>query len=194
MIWRVGDGTSINIWGDRWIPSPSTYAIQTPIWILDSEAKVSSLTDPVTNWWNIPLINEALHAEEAIVVCNIPICLQRQKDRLVWVGTKNGDFTVRSAYHIAKNRIEANHGSSSIPVGGSNIWKIVWNMKVPAATKMFLSKACNNILPTKLNLHKKGVTENSLCPICCQEEESVEHILWNYEAARDVWAICSNKV
>jgi hypothetical protein len=28
MMWRVGDGRSIKIWEDRWIPSPSTYSIQ----------------------------------------------------------------------------------------------------------------------------------------------------------------------
>jgi hypothetical protein len=36
--------------------------------------------------------------------------------------------------------------------------------------------------------------EDSLCPICKQEGESVEHILWTCESARDVWAECSSKL
>ena len=31
MSWRVGDGKSIKIWHDRWLPSPTTYAIQSPV-------------------------------------------------------------------------------------------------------------------------------------------------------------------
>ena len=30
-VWRVGNGESIKIWGDRWIMSPTSYAIQSPI-------------------------------------------------------------------------------------------------------------------------------------------------------------------
>lgn len=77
LIWRVGDGKSIKIWGDRWIPSPSSFAIQTPLRFLDCEEKVCSLIDPETHWWNIPLLNEVFNAEEAIIVSSIPICSRR---------------------------------------------------------------------------------------------------------------------
>lgn len=60
--------------------------------------------------------------------------------------------------------------------------------------RVFLWKACSNILPTKLNLEKRSVVEDSLCPICRLEGESVEHILWTCESARDVWAACNNKI
>jgi hypothetical protein len=36
LIWRVGDGSAIHIWGDRWIPNPTTFMIQTPRRILGS--------------------------------------------------------------------------------------------------------------------------------------------------------------
>jgi hypothetical protein len=54
----------------------------------------------------------------------------------------------------------------------------------------FLWKACNGILPTMVNLHKKGISDDSLCPICRREEESVGHIIWNCPSARDVWSEC----
>jgi hypothetical protein len=25
LLWRVGNGESINIWGDKWLPSPTTF-------------------------------------------------------------------------------------------------------------------------------------------------------------------------
>jgi hypothetical protein len=44
-IWRVGNGQSIRIWGDRSLPTPYSYTIQTPPRILEHESKVSSLID-----------------------------------------------------------------------------------------------------------------------------------------------------
>jgi hypothetical protein len=45
LVWRVGNGQSIKIWGDRWILSPSMYSIQSPPRILDREDKVGALID-----------------------------------------------------------------------------------------------------------------------------------------------------
>ena len=113
LIWRVGNGESVKIWGDRWIPYPSTYAIQTPPWILDKESKVSALIDENTHWWNSSLVSEIFGAEEAALIFNIPISPARQHDTLVWLETKNGEFSVKTAYHMAKENMEASNGSSS---------------------------------------------------------------------------------
>lgn len=39
-------------------------------------------------------------------------------------------------------------GESSQPYSRSPTWKVIWNLQTPNAVKMFLWKACNNILPT----------------------------------------------
>jgi hypothetical protein len=30
LIWRIGDGSKINIWGDRWLPTPTSHEVQSP--------------------------------------------------------------------------------------------------------------------------------------------------------------------
>jgi hypothetical protein len=65
LFWRVGDGQSISIWGDKWLPKPTPHIIQSPIRSLDSSAKVCDLLDRDTNWWKIDLIHEIFHREEA---------------------------------------------------------------------------------------------------------------------------------
>jgi hypothetical protein len=42
--------------------------------------------------------------------------------------------------------------------------------------KIFLWKACDNILPTKENLFKKGIVLDLKCPICYLEAEDLMHI------------------
>ena len=41
--WVVGDGRSIKIWGEKWIPSMESGRIITSRTSMDSEAKVASL-------------------------------------------------------------------------------------------------------------------------------------------------------
>jgi hypothetical protein len=103
MLWRVGNGRSIKIWGDKWLPSLMTFAIQSLVHILDSEAKVCELIGPDMQWWNIPLIKENFMEEVVEKICSMAICPRTQHDRAVWMGNKNDDFSVRSAYHLAKD-------------------------------------------------------------------------------------------
>jgi hypothetical protein len=187
LIWRVGDGTSINIWTDCWIPVPSTFKIQTPVRILNGDAKVSELIDGSSNWWNISLVHEIFSKEEADMICGLPICPGRQSDRLVWVGTKNGLFSVKSAYHLAKDSYDSSNGVCSNAVANVQQWKNVWCIKGAPVVKTFLWQACNEILPTRANLFRKHIISSPLCPICKTESETVAHVLWVCPAAKDVW-------
>jgi hypothetical protein len=58
LVWRVGDGCSIKIWEDRWVDSPSTYAIQSPVNGLNEGARVCDLIDNINNGWNKNLLEE----------------------------------------------------------------------------------------------------------------------------------------
>ena len=77
------------------------------------DAKVSSLIDEDTCWWNFKLVQDIFNREEADIICNIPVYPQRQHDKLIWASTKNGEFSMRSAYHLVFDRKEGNRGSCS---------------------------------------------------------------------------------
>jgi hypothetical protein len=74
---------------------------------------VSALVDNATMWWNISLVRSIFSEEESTMICSMPICPQRQQDRLVWLGTRNGVFSVKSAYHMAKKTIDCSRGECS---------------------------------------------------------------------------------
>jgi hypothetical protein len=173
--------------------SPTTYTIQTPVSILDNEAKVCKLIDPDTNWWNIPLIKELFREEEVEMICGMAICPRTQQDRVVWVGNKSGLFIVRSAYHIAKELENREVGSYSSGDKLTILWNKIWKIQVPRVVSLFLWQAYNNVLPTKENLFKRKITDDPLCPVCLMEVETIGHALWSCTTACNVWMEMSAK-
>ncbi|KAG2536237.1 hypothetical protein PVAP13_9NG175938 [Panicum virgatum] len=58
LIWRVGDGTRINIWSDPWIPNGVSRKSCNPRGRLILN-KVADLIDPATGQWDQELIQDA---------------------------------------------------------------------------------------------------------------------------------------
>jgi hypothetical protein len=156
LIWMIGDGRDVRIWQDKWLPTPTTYAIQSPRVVLPDHARVSCLIDPNSRWWNRQLLNYIFSINEASIISNIPLSRYGHKDKMIWRGTTTGDFTVRSAYHMEKERSDANRGECSVQSDLNNLWKKIWGLKVHNPLKKILWRACHNILPTRDNLQFKG--------------------------------------
>lgn len=183
----VGNGASIAIWHDKWLPTLHPSKIRSPVSVLPHDAKVAALIDHSTGWWNHALIESIFSQSEAESICGIPLSLGRQQDRLVWAASKQGTFSVRSAYYLEKSRREQEQGESLNQGDAKNLWKLVWSLKVPSMLKNFMWKVGMNLLPTKDNLFRQHIAQDPLCPICNLEPESVEHILWSCRSSQAVW-------
>jgi hypothetical protein len=98
----MGNGCKIQIWKDSWVMNPTTFKVISPPVLLHSDATVSELIDVDTKWWNNPLLACLFSKEEIDKIHTIPISCTNQEDTFIWRGTKNGTFSVRSAYHLQK--------------------------------------------------------------------------------------------
>lgn len=152
--WRVGNGRDIRI-RNKWLPTPSTYKVVSPVRIFDSSARVLMTEDEFG--WNVDLVERIFLSFEAQTILGIPVNRFRTRDKLIWHETTTGQFTVRSTYHLAMSH---RHGSdvASSSSGVSHIWKHVWDLSVPPRVKTFLWRVCHNILPTLDNLQKRSGT------------------------------------
>jgi ribonuclease HI len=193
LIWRVGNGSRINLWKDKWIPI-SPHKILDPVRIISRDAKVADIINQEVNWWDIPLIKQIFPEETVEQICSIPINPRSQEDKLIWVGTKNGSFSVRSAYHLEVERRRRGNWSTSSIQSTIPIWRRLWNLKLPRYILIFLWRACNNILPTKINLHRRKIVTDQLCPMCNSNAESNGHVLWRCDSAKAVWGCCRGPI
>lgn len=173
--------------GDKWLPTPSSFSIQSPATNLHADARVPDLIDRDLRGWNHALIQESFSAEEAKVIIGIPLFPSLPPDIIIWNGTASGIFSVRSAYHLGMEMQRCSNGECSNPVDRSDMWKQIWALKVPNTVKIFLWKASHNLLPTKQNMFVRGIVEDSFCPYCKIYEESTLHALWCCPGAQDVW-------
>jgi hypothetical protein len=174
LVWRVGNGRKVRIWEDRWLSSPAFKILTTPS-ILNPTATVDQLIDREARWWDNNRLNSLFSAEEVSMIQKIPISCTNQEDILIWRGTKNGIFSVRSAYYMQMEMVSRNEGACSESEKLNRIWKRIWSLSVPNSEKNFLWRACNNILPTKENLCKRKIIMDPL----------YVHVLWN---GGGIWA------
>ncbi|KAL0405289.1 UNVERIFIED_CONTAM: hypothetical protein Slati_3842800 [Sesamum latifolium] len=98
--WRVVLGTSIRVW-DPWLPRPHTYR---PITHQPSHAvnlRVSDLINSDLQDWNSALVKDLFWPMDSDIILKIPLSRAGVDDSIVWHPTRNGMFSVLSAYHLA---------------------------------------------------------------------------------------------
>ena len=119
-------------------------------------------------------------------------------DAIMWLHNKNGIYSVKSGYHIARLVSKEAIGmmeSSRLKRKGLT-WPKLWKYNLPSKIKVFGWRVCQGILPTKENLSCRKIVEDNSGDFCRQGAESILHVLWECGVAQDVWAgskVCSQK-
>jgi hypothetical protein len=147
--WRVGNGANISICKDRWLPDQGNYKIPYPIEALPEEAVVADLIDVDRGMWKVELIQRCFSPGDGFHILKYPLIPSLPTDTLIWWGTPNGKFSVKSAYHTAFSRLQRCLGARSFDVVHMNqFWKSIWALNLPRKIINFVWRLCSNILPT----------------------------------------------
>ncbi|PRQ56718.1 putative RNA-directed DNA polymerase [Rosa chinensis] len=129
MRFQVGDGESIRVWDDPWVPVPYSFRPYSPVMEGLEELRVADLIDPITKDWLVDFMGELFTAGEVEKMACIPLSLRGAHDRLIWHYTKSGLYSVRSGYH-AYNALVGGMDRASSSLGeyggvGSKYWKMI---------------------------------------------------------------------
>ncbi|OVA05128.1 FAD linked oxidase [Macleaya cordata] len=123
--WMVGDGSDIRIWEDPWIPTLSDFKSSPPTNRPRHISRVCDLFVPGSNTWNISLLQTLFTNYEVQAILHIIIPIIPEKDKTLWLKTKNGDFTTKSFYKTVKDALAS---SLSSALHSSFTWKTLWSI------------------------------------------------------------------
>ena len=104
-------------------------------------------------------------------------------DKLVWLGTKSGDYTTKSGYYAAvENEVNPLGGQAA---GTVNWKKDVWNLPCAPKVKLFAWKLFKGALPVGERLIERHIAADPKCKRCgCSE--SILHLLFHCRFAQQV--------
>ena len=103
---------------------------------------------------------------------------------------------MRSGYHTTRSLLNesSQEGEGSNVRPSNEVWVKVWKFHIPNKIKVFMWRACHNVLPMLERLRQRQIIENEWCPICKRALETIIHALWEFGVAQDIWARCPHCV
>ncbi|CAN0829186.1 Putative ribonuclease H protein At1g65750, partial [Linum grandiflorum] len=106
----------------------------------------------------------------------LPACSSTGTDRFIWQFSKNGDYTVKSAYRAYLDKLV---DRSTYAQPGE--WRKLWNLQVPLKMAHFIWRIAHCVLPTRGRLRQRGVDVTGSCGLCGKEYETDWHLFLECE-------------
>ena len=181
----IGNGKDTRVWGDPWAPTEHNEGLLKPRTPCDNNVfKVSELIEG--RRWNTQVIDDVFLPWDAGKIKGLILSAYDCPGVWTWRWTKNGEFSVKSAYYIARSmKIEEKGNSSKVET--RTVWQQIWRAKVPPKVRNFAWKAVHNALPVNTNLRKRQLNVDPICGRCGEKEEDVAHLLLMCKVSQRMW-------
>jgi ribonuclease HI len=189
LIWRIGDGAKIDVWKENWIPRsglkrPLGHKPETTI------NKLNEVILPDGQGWNVAKLNELFFEGDVADILKTPVGHAGSEDYVAWNYTKNGIFSVKSAYHLRMQIIESQAGRAgpSISCEEHRGWLALWAANVLGKAKIHMWRLIKNGLAVGEELHRRNIKLGIKC-IVCNREESRLHRFWGCPHSLRTWEL-----
>ena len=120
----VGDGKSINVWADLWVPWIEEFKPKPRIDdYLQLPIKAHHFIDHTSKAWDEDMVKEVFSTNDVQAILSIPIPHHLKQDRLIWLPDPKGTFTVKFVHRVAFTQV-----SDGRPV--NSLWKDLWKVRL----------------------------------------------------------------
>lgn len=164
----LGDGNCINIFSDQWLRGKDDLCVENHHVNSRRGDKVREYFRSNTKQWDVNKVQQTFHEVDAECILKTRIPQNQVQDRVAWMHTVDGCYTVKSGYHFWYER-----HFNGMTEGNSNGWKRLWRLQVPHKMKYFIWRVCKNTIPVKNLLRGRGVSTSIIFPLC---NVDIEHV------------------
>ena len=109
----MGDGTTIRVYSDKWLPGKFPSKISSPQIGALRDVRVTSLIDQDTKQWDCAKIDLLFLPFEAAKIKSIPICFTNQADCMIWPRCRDVIYSVKTGYQLLCELDTQNRASGS---------------------------------------------------------------------------------
>ncbi len=106
------------------------------------------------------------------------IKINEESEKLWWGYKQSGYVSIKEATFLLSMRMNEEEDPK---------WKKLWSSRVWLKITLFLWLLLRNKLVTWKNLRGRGLIGPSICVMCCKEEETSKHLLYECETIGVLW-------
>ena len=126
--------------------------------------------------WYVPDCVSNIFPIIPTILNKVTIPLIEKNDQLVWKHSQNGELSFRDAYLF--------HSPTTQNVSWA---KLIWHKNIPPSKSLMLWRCLLNKLPTDDSLSARGCQVTSMCSLCSNSGETLQHLFMDCTFAKRIW-------
>ncbi|OVA03254.1 Reverse transcriptase zinc-binding domain [Macleaya cordata] len=130
------------------------------------------------SFWNL------FYPHEFAAILKIRLPAAPAPDKLLWLKTKTGEFSIKSVYRSITQAEPSSSGLVEDNFDWSKFWKI---RGISPRVHLFLWRLLHNALALKANISKHTSHTDSTCLFCFSHEETADHLFLHCFVVKQIW-------
>lgn len=148
----------------------------------------SSLVSPTDHTWKLPTTNSDERRGLEKHLLGKSFFIFWGKDKIEWKHTNNDVYSVSYGYQVL-----AEEGKANVTTTQSwqpSLCRIIWSLKILAKLSLFCGRFWRIVCQYEIFFLKRNILVCSICKLCQDEEEMIDHLFFKCGVAKLVW-LCS---
>ncbi|XP_021736509.1 uncharacterized protein LOC110703057 [Chenopodium quinoa] len=132
LIWRIGNGSTVNIWKDPWVADENGMYITSAA--VEGLNNVNELVDFSKMEWGEDLISSVFNERDTKCILSIPLGAQTSKDVITWAFSNDVMYSTKTSYMLGKGcNFDLLHKA----------WAELWGLEASPKVSHFLWRMCS---------------------------------------------------
>ncbi|WZY70642.1 hypothetical protein YC2023_002882 [Brassica napus] len=151
--------------------------------------RVNDLIDQESKEWDVRLLEDYVAPADIPFIRSLAISSAHRQDTFCWNYTKNGQYTVKSGYWVARNLLTAEEEKEVLESSITKLQAFAWTIEAPQKICHLIWQLITGHVELTRNLTRCNMRCDNYCSRCGEPEESVTHAILECPPALQAWSL-----